>query len=60
MLEATGLLRQDRALARMTRFFGLVVVWSAVAGLVASLARMRRLNDETATDHPDRPPFGST
>lgn len=58
LLEATGLLRHDRALARMTRFFGLVVVWGAVVGLIAALSRMRRLNDETATDREDRPPFG--
>lgn len=59
LLQAAGLLEQDRALARMTRFFGLVVVWCAVAGLIASLARMRRLNERTATDHRDRSPFGS-
>lgn len=59
LLGAAGLLEQDRALARMTRFFGLVVVWGAVSGLVGALVRMRRMNEKTATDHGDRPPFGS-
>jgi hypothetical protein len=50
LLDAAGLLEQDRALARMVRAGGLGLVWGAVGALAWTLREMRRMNDETATD----------
>jgi len=70
LLEASGLLRQDEALARMVRLIGLGLLWGATAGLVWLLHRMREVNlaaegesaavgtnDEAAADPEDRPPL---
>ncbi len=50
LLDAVGMLEQDRATARLVRAGGLATVWGATVAMVAMLRRMRRLNDETAAD----------
>jgi hypothetical protein len=48
LLDAVGMLEQDRATARLVRAGGLLTLWGATVAMAMMLRRMRRLNDETA------------
>jgi hypothetical protein len=48
LLDAIGMLEQDRATARLVRAGGLLTVWGSTLAMIGALRRMRRLNEETA------------